>query len=89
MNYQEFIIAAVTADSYPYLQREMEKPLHPILVAMLNAGAIDSDDIDDLIREWPHTSKDGKRVAYTQDATKGNADRQSVTDIGDYLQRYI
>ena len=89
MNYQNFIICThLTSDAHPYLIREMQKPLHPVMVALLNAGVIDVDIID-LGLEWPHVSKDGKRVAYTQNATKGNADRQAVTDIGDYLRRYI
>lgn len=90
MNYQNFIIAAAAAATRDtYLEREILKPLHPVVVALLDAGAIPQGNCGELIGEWPHVSKDGKRVAYTQDATKGNADRQSVTDIGDYLQRYI
>ena len=90
MNYQNFIIGAVTtADSYPYLNREMQKPLHPVVVAMLDAGGIDIPDLGELTREWPHVSKDGNRVAYTASIDKGDEDRQSVTDIGGYLRRYI
>jgi len=89
MNYQQFVIKAVsTADSYPYLTREMQKPLHPILVAMLDAGAIPQSNCVELVHEWPHVSKDGKRIAYTETTEKGEADRQSVMQIGDYLSRY-
>lgn len=90
MNYQQFIIGAVTtADSYPYLNREMQKPLHPVIVALLDAGAIDDVDLGDLTREWPHVSKDGKRVAYTNTVDKGEADRQSVTSVADYVRHRI
>ena len=89
MNYQQFIIRThLTSDAHPYLVREMQKPLHPVMVALLNAGVIDVDIIG-LGLEWPHVSKDGKRVAYTQDPARGEADRQSVTDLSDYLRRYI
>lgn len=90
MNYQQFIIGAVTtADSYPYLAREMQKPLHPVVVALLDAGAIEDADLGDLTREWPHVSQDGERIAYTLNAGKGDNDFQSVTRISAYLQRYI
>lgn len=90
MNYQQFIIGAVTtADSYSYLTREMQKPLHPVVVALLNVGAFEPETLGDLTREWPHVSKDGKRVAYTVNVAKGEEDRQSVVSIGDFLTRYI
>lgn len=90
MNYQQFVMTAmIGATDDSYLAREIQKPLHPVIVSLLDAGALDGVDLGDLTREWPHVSKDGKRVAYTQDATKGNADRQSITDIGNYLRRYI
>ena len=48
------------------------------------------DNWQQLLLEWPHQSVDDhKRIAYTVNERKGEADVQTVTSIGKYLTRHF
>ena len=74
----------------PWFQALTDKyKLHPaVTAAYLNHGM--PVDWRQLLLEWPHISEtDGNRLAYTLSERNGEADRQTITTIGKYLNRHF
>lgn len=67
--------------------RKSNRPLHPVVDAMRKAWR--PLDWQKLLLEWPYVAEtDPTKIAYTQSQAHGEADRQTVTNIGKYLNRH-
>lgn len=61
--------------------------MHPVVDAMRKAWR--PLDWQKLLLEWPYVAEsDPSKIAYTQSEAHGQADRQTVTNIGKYLNRH-
>ena len=64
--------------------------LHPAIEKVIEGLNYRPNDWQQLLLEWPHRSEtDSNRIAYTQNERKGEADIQTVTTLGKYLQRHF
>lgn len=73
---------------HPYLSREVKRySLHGAIEKMQVLHGIEPENMEKLLLEWPHVSKDEARIAYTQSPLHGEADRQTVTTLGRYLTK--
>lgn len=81
-------LCAILYKSRPWHARQQDRhQLHPVIVKAL---ALDwPTDWKRVILEWPHVStEDAKRLAYTRDEAKGEANRTTVTAIGKYVKQH-
>ena len=64
--------------------------LHPAIEKVIEGYNYRPNDWQQLLLEWPHRSEtDSNRIAYTQNERKGEANIQTVTTLGKYLQRHF
>lgn len=84
-------LAAILWRSRSWHRREQQaSELHPELYRIIvQYPAPDLAPIIDLCAQWPHISKtDPTKVAFTENETKGEADRQTVTTFGRYVRKF-
>ncbi len=73
---------------HPYLSREVNRySIHGAIEKIYTLHGLEPDNIEKLLLEWPHVSKDEARIAFTQSPSHGEADRQTVTTLGRYLTK--
>jgi len=71
-------------------REQMRNPLHHAIYSLIfEKAAPDLGPVIELCAQWPHVSKtDPTKVAFTQDESKGVADRQTVTNFGRYVRKF-
>ena len=71
-------------------REQMRNPLHHAIYSLIfEKAAPDLGPVIELCAQWPHVSKtDPTKIAYTQDESKGIADRQTVTNFGRYVRKF-
>ena len=71
-------------------REQMRNPLHHAVYSLIfEKAAPDLGPVIELCAQWPHVSKtDPTKVAFTQDESKGIADRQTVTNFGRYVRKF-
>jgi hypothetical protein len=91
MNYLDLMnLSPLLLAKYPWLAREHSKyPLHPVIQSAMDGKGFKLANPETLLLEWPHTSEDGLRIAYTRTVAHGKSNRQTVTAIGRYLTRHF
>jgi hypothetical protein len=71
-------------------REQLGAPLHPEIHNLITTyPAPDLAPIIDLCCQWPHVSNtDPTKVAFTENETKGEADRQTTTNFGRYVRKF-
>lgn len=75
---------------YWHRREQLAACLHPEIRLLIEQyPAPDLAPIIDLCAQWPHVSdKDATKVAFTENDTKGEQDRQTLTTFGRYVRKF-
>jgi len=75
---------------YWHRREQLASQLHPEIRLLIEQyPAPDLAPVIDLCLQWPHVStKDATKVAFTENNTKGENNRQTITTLGRYVRKF-